>query len=187
MEKFLGYIQNSYNYSDYEIKLIRYFILTMTSEISKLIIIFTFFACIGRFTESLVSMFILLILRLSGGGFHCEHYISCLFVSFSFVTTSVFLAEFITPNQIIIAVSIIFCIFVAYKMVPVVSYHRPKPSDQLIKQSRTIHFIFLFICLFAVTAFYYNHYILIIFWLCILHTIQLLITKIQKGGRYHVI
>lgn len=187
MEKFLQRVQASYNYSDYEIKLIRYFFLTMASEISKLIIIFTFFGCIGRFSESLLCTAALLILRMSGGGFHCEHYITCLLTSFLFVSSSVFLAEIILPPQTMIFAGMIFCIITAYKMVPVVSHHRPKPSQQLIKQSRTINFIFLLICLFAVTLFHTNHYMLIIFWLCMLHTVQLLITKIQKGGKYYVI
>lgn len=186
MEKFLAYVQATHNYSNYQIKLIRYFILTMVSEISKLIIIFTFFSCIERFTESLFSIVILLVLRLSGGGFHCEHYISCLFFSFSFVAASVFLAETVAPHPVVIVITLALCIIVAYKMVPVVSHHRPKPTEQLIRQSRCVNFIFLFICLFAVTAFCSNHYILIIYWLCILHTIQLLITKIHKGGKYYV-
>ncbi len=187
MERFFAYIQDSYNYSNYEIKLLRYFILTMSSEISKLTIIFTFFACIGKFTESLLCMSVMLILRLSGGGFHCEHYISCLLFSFLFVAASVFLAQVIIPGSIIMALTMAFCIVVAYRMAPVVSHHRPKPTQELIKRSKIVNLFFLFICLLAVTAFHTNHYFIIIFWLCVLHTVQLLITKIQKGGMYHVL
>lgn len=187
MDKFLQHIQESYHYSDYEIKLIRYFILTMASEISKLAIIFIFFACIGRFTESLVCMTVLLILRLSGGGFHCEHYLSCLLTSFVFVSISIFLGETSILSPIVMAIFMTICILIAYKMVPVVSYHRPKPTTELIHRSRVINITFLLICLFAVTAFHTNHYFTIIFWLCILHTLQLLITKLQKGGKYYVI
>lgn len=159
----------------------------MASEVSKLIIIFTFFACIGRFLESLVCMGALLVLRLSGGGFHCEHYISCLLTSFLFVSLSVFLGETVVLPPIIMTIFMVVCFFVAYKMVPVVSHHRPKPTQELIKRSRTIHFVFLFICLFAVTVFKTNIFSLILFWLCMLHTIQLLITRLEKGGKYHVI
>lgn len=187
MEKFLQQMQVSHNYSDYQIKVIRYFILTMASEISKLIIIFTFFACVGRFTEGLVCVAALVCLRQSGGGFHCEHYITCLFSSFLLVTAPVFLAELITPNPIAMAIVIFGCIFIAYKMVPVVSYHRPKPTKELIEKSRRVNFTFLALCLVAVTVFYTNHYIVIIFWLCVLHSAQLLITNLDKGGKYYVI
>lgn len=186
MERFLQRMQNSYNYSDYEIKLIRYFLLTMASEISKLIIIFTFFACIGRLGESIFCTAALLVLRMSGGGFHCEHYITCLLASFLFVFFSVFLAELIIPTQIVIFIVMLLCIITAYKAAPVISHHRPKPSEQLIKRSRMLNFVFLSICLLAVTVFHTNHYMLIIFWLCVLHTIQLLITKLEKGGKYYV-
>lgn len=187
MEKFLQRMQVSHNYSDYEIKVIRYFILTMASEISKLIIMFTFFTCVGRFTEGLVCVATLMGLRLSGGGFHCKHYITCLFSSFLLVTAPIFLAELIAPNPIAMVIIMLGCIFIAYKMVPVVSYHRPKPTKEQIKKSRQFNFTFLFICLIAVAVFYTNHYIIIIFWLCVIHSAQLLIPKLDKGGKYYVI
>lgn len=186
MEKFFVNMQKSHNYTDYEIKVIRYFLLTMVSELSKLIVIFTFFACIGRFTESLVCLTVLLILRTTGGGIHCEHYISCFIVSFMFTLTSVFLAELITPNGIVMIVTLLICNLIAYKMVPVVSYHRPKPTEELIKRSRRTNFTFLFFITVAVILFHTNRYVTIIFWLCVLHSIQLLLTKLEKGGKYHV-
>lgn len=186
MEKFFLNMQQTHNYSDYQIKVIRYFILTLASEISKLIMIFAFFACVGKFTESLVCMAALLVLRTSGGGFHCEHYIGCFIFSFGFTFASVFLAEIIVPGPVIMAIVMILCIFIAYKMVPVVSHHRPKPTEDLIKRSRRTNFTFLLLCLLAVTVFHTNHYVIVIFWLCVLHSIQLLITKIEKGGKYYV-
>ena len=185
MKKFLGYMQKTYNYSDYQIELIKYAILTITSEVSKLIIIFAFFSCIGKFVESLIGIMVLLFLRLSGGGFHCEHYTSCLLTSFSFVFASVALSDLVVIHPVIIAVSMLISIGVAYKMVPVVSFHRNEPSQQLIKQSRKLNFTFLFISMLVTTLFFNSHFCMVIYWTCILHTIQLLLTKIDKKEKYH--
>lgn len=187
MTKFLNYIQNSYNYTDYQIKVIRYFFICMASDFSKLFIILGFSVIIERLIPCLVSLCALLFLRISGGGFHCEHYITCLLFSFSFTFLSIFLAENIPVTQTAIIINMIICVLVAFMMVPIVSYHRPKPSDELIKKSRIINFSFLILYSLAVSVFYENYYLLIIFWVTILHSIQLLLPLLnKKGGKYHV-
>ena len=186
MKKFLNNIQNTYNYSDYQMEIIKYFFLTIASEFSKLLIIFTFFICTGKFIECLISLIALLFLRLSCGGYHCEHYITCFLFSFSYIYASIFLAEHIHPARYFIISIMILCIVIAYKLAPMISKHRLEPSKDLIKRSKILNICFLFISLLAVSAFYTNHYFLIIFWVCTLHTIQLLLAKLQKGGNYYV-
>lgn len=186
MKKFLGYIQMSYGYSDYEIELIEYFILTMASELSKMFIIFAFFIYLGKFIECLIALAALLFFRLTAGGYHCEHYITCFFMSFSFIYGSVFLTEHLLLSRFVIILVMILCIIVGYKLAPIISTHRLEPTRQLIKRSRILNLFFLFMSLLAVSIFYTNHYILIVFWVCVLHSVQLLLTKFQKGGKYYV-
>ena len=187
MKKFLNHLQLSYGYSDYEIELIEYFVLTMASELSKLIIIYGFFIYWGKAVECTVALGALLFLRATGGGFHCEHYISCFLMSFSFIFASIYLSEIFFLNRLFFVASMILCMGVAYLMVPVVSHHRPKPSPELISRSRIINFVFLIFGFVLVLTFYTNHFARIIFWVIALHTIQLLLTKIDKGGKYHVV
>lgn len=186
MKKFLRYIQNSYGYSDYEIEVIEYFFLTIASELSKMFIIFAFFIYIGEFTECLIALAALLFFRLTAGGYHCEHYITCFLMSFSFIYGSIFFAEHLLMPRIAIILIMILCIVIGYKLAPIISTHRLEPSEQLIRRSHRLNLFFLFISLLAVSMFYTTHYILIIFWVCVLHSIQLLLTKFQKGGKYYV-
>ena len=186
MKKFLNNIQSTYNYTDYQIEVIKYFFLTIASEFSKLLIIFTFFICTGKFIECFISLVALLFLRLSCGGYHCEHYITCFLFSFSYIYASIFLAEHIHPARLFIISVMILSIFVAYKLAPMISKHRLEPSKDLIKRSKIFNICFLFISLLAVSTFYTNQYLLIVFWVCTIHTIQLLLAKLQKGGNYYV-
>ena len=158
----------------------------MASELSKLVLIFAFFTYTGHFIECLIALSVLLFLRSSAGGFHCEHYITCFLLSFLFIYVTIFLSETVHPNPFLIFIGMLFNLLVAYFMVPVVSHHRPVPNEQLIKNSRKANFAFLFICLLATTAFHTSHYTGVIFWMCLLHSIQLLVTKLDKGGKYHV-
>ena len=187
MKRFLNYIQQRYNYTDYQIRIIKYFFMCMGSDFSKLFIILSFSFIINRFIPCLISLAALIFLRTSGGGFHCEHYLTCLLFSFSFIFSSIFLSEYIPLIYPVAIFGMFISFFVAYKLVPIVSHHRPEPSAELIKRSRTIHFSFLFLCTFAVAMFYQNQYCKLLFWICILHTAQLIIAFLcRKGGKYYV-
>lgn len=187
MRYFLNYIQNRFNYTDYQIEVIKYFFVCMGSDISKLFIILGFSVIFDCFISCVISLVVLVFLRTSGGGFHCEHYLTCLLFSFSFTFSSIFLMENILLNRPGIICGMLICIVIAYKLVPIVSYHRPEPPKELIKRSRAINFSFLILCTFAVSVFYQNQYCRLLFWVCILHTAQLILAFInRKGGKYHV-
>lgn len=187
MKKFLDYIQKRYNYTDYQIKVIKYFFMCMGSDCSKLLIILGFSAIIDQFIPCLISLAALVFLRTSGGGFHCEHYVTCLLFSFTFTFGSIFLTEYVALVQPVALLGMIISLIIAYILVPIVSYHRPKPADNLIKRSRIINFSFLILCTFAVFVFYQNQYCRLLCWVCILHTLQLVIAYLcRKGGKYHV-
>ena len=187
MQRFLDYVQKRYNYTDYQIKIIRYFFMCMGSDCSKLLIILGFSAIIGRFLPCIVALAALVLLRTSGGGFHCERYITCLLFSFAFTFGAIFLAEYIKLIYFIAILSMLLSLVVAYILVPIVSYHRPEPPKELIKHSRIINFCFLIFCTFAVAVFHNNPYCILLTWVCILHTVQLLLAYFcRKGGKYHV-
>lgn len=187
MKKFLSYIQNRYNYTDYQIEVIKYFFLCIGSDFSKLFIILGFSVIIGRFVPCLFSLAALIFLRTSGGGFHCEHYLTCLLFSFSFTFGSIFLADNLVISRTIAIIGMLLCLVAAYIMVPIVSYHRPEPSVSLIKRSRIINFSFLILCTFTIGVFYNNPYCTVLFWVCILHTVQLILALLsRKGGKYYV-
>lgn len=187
MKKFLNYIQKRYNYTDYQIKVIKYFFMCMGSDCSKLLIILGFSAIIDRFVPCLISLVALVLLRTSGGGFHCERYVTCLLFSFSFTFVAIILAECVALIYSVAILGMLISIIVAYKLVPIVSYHRPEPPKELVKRSRITNFSFLICCTFAVIVFYENPYCILLFWICVLHTAQLILAFLcRKGGKYHV-
>ena len=186
MKKFLNYLQKTYDYSDYQIEVIEYFILCFVSDFIKFILIFAFFIYMGQLPECIIALLALLTLRLTGGGYHCSHSITCFLFSFVFLYTSVLLSDILVPALIIIIPTMLLCIFIAYKMVPIISTDRLEPSKELIKRSRFLNLLFLCIGTCIVTIFYTNQFAIIVFWVCVEHTIQLLLTKFQKGGKYYV-
>lgn len=187
MKYFLDYIQKRFNYTDYQIEVIKYFFICIGSDISKLFFILGFSVITDCFILCLISLIALVLLRTSGGGFHCEHYLTCLLFSFSFTFSSIYLSRNISFNRAGIILGMLICIVIAYKLVPIVSYHRPEPPKELIKRSRTINFTFLILCTFVVSVFYQNQYCKLLFWVCVLHTAQLILAFInRKGGKYHV-
>lgn len=72
MKNFKTYLQTNYHYTDYQIKVMDYFIKTCLSEISKFILMGFFFSYFSAFSHYLYATLILWILRFCSGGLHCK-------------------------------------------------------------------------------------------------------------------
>lgn len=77
-----NYLQASFGYTDYQIEQIRYTVVSLLSEISKLFIMGIFFTMTRHLPQYLTAILVLLILRTCTGGLHFKRYSSCLLVSF---------------------------------------------------------------------------------------------------------
>ena len=80
--KIHDYLKNNYGYSDFQIGQIRYTIISILSDVSKLIIMGIFFILTDYFFQYLAAIATLLVLRTCTGGLHFKHYFSCLALSF---------------------------------------------------------------------------------------------------------
>ena len=182
-------LQKTYNYSNYQIALIKYALSAIFSECSKLILLSLFYIYIGRFSYFFMSICVLLLLRINGGGFHCKHYITCLLFTFLLLLASVvILPKYISLNPVIMLISLMICLLINYYIGPIASPFRPSPDSLLLKSCKNNCFLVIFIYIIIVSIFntniILNIYLTIGYWTIILHTLQMILAKILMKGRY---
>lgn len=85
-------IQNK-DYSDTEIKKIRYGLVCIFSDLYKFILYLLIFAIFSLTTEFLISFIGIMLLRPFLGGFHAKTEIACVFMSFSMLLISIILGN----------------------------------------------------------------------------------------------
>lgn len=190
MSAFASKIQNMYGYTDYEMAVIKYSVIALFSEISKLIILGTAFAIIGKFDLFVASSFLLMFLRINGGGYHCKHYSTCLLLTACVSGGAIILLPQIhITNDSIILLTLVSCLFTTYYIGPVPSPFRPTPDGQLVKRCNNKSFLTIFIFIIIVSIFKSNiiirPYLIVGFWTIILHTLQLILAKILKKGAFY--
>lgn len=101
MTKINIYLKNKLHYSEYQIQILCYFILTVGSELSKFIILFTYFLFWSQEMEYLFSTFLLWYLRFFGGGLHKKTYLGCLLYSFIYLTLCIQLLPLLHISKIL--------------------------------------------------------------------------------------
>ena len=178
------YLQNSFGYTDFQIGQIRYTVISILSEISKLILMGFFFALSGYFLQYIVAISVLLVLRTCTGGLHFKRYFSCLAVSFIIL----FLGICVLP-QIVIPCPIYFvfllvAVVINYLFAPIVSSYRPIPNGVRIRKSKRQSFSIITIYALIMFIVPTNLYIVTGFWIIMLQSFQLLVAKlVRKEGR----
>ncbi|MBR6769911.1 MAG: accessory gene regulator B family protein [Lachnospiraceae bacterium] len=167
-------------YSEYVQKMKEYYWKCFFSEFSKICIFFVIFAFLGLIPEYLIALLCLMPLRSHGGGLHFNHYISCLAVSFSFLSGSIILAANIMPPKAVMLPILLLCILAGYFLVPVTSANRPPATAVQIQKSKrtTVVLLVLFFALVCICP--ANGWIYIGYWTVILHIVQL---AIARGGK----
>lgn len=165
---------------EYKKQLIKYFFQCVLSELSKMIIFGIIFIAFDLFTEYLFALILLILLRTNGGGLHLKHYVSCLIMSFSVLATSIFLGTFLYLSIWITYVLLLVSIFLAYKLVPIVSKNRPPASEKLIKKSKRNTLIILILYFILICIVPMNLYLNIGTWIIVIHICQLLLAKFQE-------
>ncbi len=172
------FLKSHYQFTNYQVAQLEYFFKTVFSEISKILIMgFLFHKELSIYC---IAMLALCLLRTSTGGLHCKTYLRCLIAS----TTYMFLAIKVLPLISVIPffkiVWMLLCIPVNYYVGPVTSDVRGPLSETVIKKSRikAAVFILLFTVIMIVTP--DNRYMIPVFWITIIHTMQLIIAKIRK-------
>ena len=182
MESIKKYLKENYHLSNYQVAQLAFLTKTIFSELSKIVIMSFLFH--KQFSTYAFALFIMLFLRSSTGGLHFYTYGGCLLTSILYIWLAVVaLPKLMMPPYIqvvFLLISILTCYFVG----PVVSKYRPTPSPQHAKRCRNITCIFIFIFTLLLYIIPDNPYMITGFWIIILHSLQLLVAKIQKKGDY---
>lgn len=185
MKSILNEIKNTYGYSDYEIALIKYVIISIASEFSKLLLLGFYYIYIGKLGLYIFSFTLLLLLRVNSGGYHCKHYLSCLALTFAISFLSIVLLPIISiPNYSIIIAVLLVCMVTNYIIGPVASPFRPTPDMYLLKSCNNNSFAVTLFFIIIVSIFNTNKfmqpYLIVGFWTTVLHTVQLIIAKLRE-------
>ena len=173
MNDFITYLKDTYNYSDYDIKLFKYYIRCILYDLSKLIPLGILFFLFGYTIEYLFAATILFLVRTSTGGLHFKHYSSCLAFTTVFFVLGIIILPYITVNNSLMLILLLICIIITNYIGPIVSCYRETPSGLLIQKSKKNTSIIIFIYCILVFIIPNNHYITIGFWVIILQTLQL--------------
>jgi len=183
MNDFLAYLRTTYNYSDYDIRLFKYYIKCILYDLSKLIPLGLFFFALGHALEYVIAVIILLLVRTSTGGLHFKRYISCFTFTAIFFVTSIIILPKIDINSNLMLILLLICMIITNYIGPIVSCYRETPSGILIRKSKRNSTIIIFIYCILLFIIPNNHYITIGFWVIILQTLQLSFAYILKMRR----
>lgn len=172
------FLKTQYQFSDFQIAQLNYTWKMFASEFSKLIIMGIIFRHIlGIYIFAVVVM---LLLRFSTGGLHCNSYISCFLVSLTYMFLSLIVLPIIPINKLLHMILLFACILSNYYIGPVTSKFRRPPSETMVKRVRGQAFVIIFFYLTLTYITPENPYITAGFWVIILHTTQLIAAKLLK-------
>ena len=178
MKTLKNYLKEKYNLSNYQIAQLVFLAKTLASEISKMLIMAVLFY--KYLPLYFFALFIMLILRSYTGGIHFYTYIGCL------VTTTIFLllGIIVLPN-IAIPLNIklfllLLCIITCYRIGPIPSKYRPAYGAQFLRKCKLI--VSASICIYTFVLYIVpdSKYMIVGFWIIILHTLQLIIAKYTR-------
>lgn len=172
------YLQEKHAYSEYEILQLEYFFKTFFSEISKLVLFgvlfFPVFDCFG------IAILFMWFCRSLLGGIHFKTYPGCLCGSFLYLLIIILLSHYVYFTKLTQLSFILLCIMLTLYIGPIVSVYRRPPGITKIRNIKFIFSIFMLLyCLFI--CFFPKHiYFNVGFWSVVIHSLQLLIAKIQR-------
>lgn len=180
MNKIQLYIKEKYNLSNYQIAQLTFVFNNTFSELSKIIIM-------GILFHDHLSLFVFLLLqmcslRVFSGGLHFYTYAKCLLASILYIgVIIVILSRIILPLWLRLFLSII-CMILCYITGPILSKYRNFFPTKQLYFCRNITCLIIFTYSLIMYIIPDNHYLNTGVWMIILHSLQLLVAKIQKKG-----
>ena len=183
-EQFLKQIQSSYQFTDLEMKRLKYTLKAVSSELIKTLVLSVLFYKLGHLPEFFIGVLVLITIRCNSGGLHMEHFITCLLFTLTFMLLSIIILPSCVPVPYPIKpVILALCILITFLMSPVASKKRPPAAPEAKRRYRNratglllIYAVFIIILKTTPIA-------EICFWIIVLQTLQLLCAAAaQKGG-----
>lgn len=174
-------IQNTYHFTDLEMRRLDFTLTVFFYEISKFIILAILFSAVGLFQEYAISILVLMPIRIFSGGIHFNHYISCFLFTSVFFTVPVLLRS-VSPDGPVRLGCMAICLLVTYLIGPVTSQKRPPITYKRYTLFRLISTGLLLVDLFLSEVFRVLPYENICFWVIVLQTIQLICARLARKG-----
>lgn len=176
------YLKEKYQISKYQIAQIEFLFKTLSSELSKMLIMGIIFH--NQLTLYLFALLIMLFLRCTTGGLHFYTYWGCLICSIIYVGLVLLILPFINLPTYLKLLLLLICIFICNRVGPVVSKYRPTPSKELYTHGTKATCMFIFIYSLVLYIIPENKHLTVGFWIIILHSLQLIVAKIRKKGEH---
>lgn len=174
-------IRTTYDFSEYELKVIRYVITALLYDLSKLLLLGTFFAYFGMLPHFICALIPFFLLRTRNGGIHTKSYWSCLLLTILVFVPTVMILPFMAPLTPMLRLSLLIpCAITEYVLGPMLSHRAVKLDEEGLHKNRIASFQVVLIVAIALFLFPQSTCLLASFWMVVLHTIQLAITKIYK-------
>ena len=177
-------LKSCYQFSDYQIAQLEFFFKTVFSEISQILIMSFLFR--KELDVYFVALLSLCLLRTSTGGLHCKTYPGCLFASTVYMLLTIKLLPTVPVLLTIKIAAMLLCIPVNYLIGPVTSDVHMPLSEKVIQKGRFKSALFIAVYIVIIIGIPNSRYSATLFWITIIHTLQLIaakIRKIWKGGK----
>lgn len=171
-------LKSYYQFSDYQIAQLGYFFKTVLSEISKILIMGFIFR--KELDVYCIAMLALCLLRTSTGGLHCKTYLGCLMASTTYMLLAITVLPAIPVNPLLKIVFMALCIPINYFVGPVTSDVRGPLKETVIKKGRIKAALFIFLFMIIMIMIPENKYSTPVFWITMIHTLQLIVARIRK-------
>ena len=183
MNYLMDKLKNIYDYSDYEISLIRYALTALFYDFSKLIVFGIYYFYTNRLVPYLFALLPLILLRTQNGGIHFKKYWTCFLFTFGYLELCIgILPELIPLPLSAMHVILLLCAVVNWFIGPNSLTRNTDINTAFIKKAK-LRTLLVIIGLEILLAVYpANMYLVVSFWTVVLHTVQIAIVKITKGS-----
>lgn len=173
-------LKTYYQFTDLQIARLYFLYKTLLSETSKLLLMGLLFH--SQLDVYMISVLALCLIRTVAGGLHCKTYLQCLLASTAYMAVCLILLPPIAVSVPAMIFLLLICAAVNYAIAPVTSdVHVPLTPAQ-VQKGRTYAALFILIFLFILCIMPENKYVTPVFWIIIVHTLQLIAAKIRKKG-----
>lgn len=183
MEAVLNRIQLERNLTNREKNLLRFTAVGLFYDLTKLFILFVFFACIKETVSFLFCFFVLMILRKNQGGLHLKHYITCLIASFLYFFLAICVMPMLpVPNKPICMLGLFTCILINYLIGPIknLKVYKEYKDPDTISRARLQNFEIIFAYFLIYFVLLENMLLYKGMWIIIFHSLQMMAAYIRK-------
>lgn len=175
------YLKSNYDLSNYEIAQIFFFFKTIFSEMSKILIMGFLFH--NQLPLYIFALFVMVFLRSFMGGLHFYTYSKCLLCSAIYLGLTIYILPHIPIafylQILLLLLSVLICNYIG----PITSKYRPESCKRHFNKYKKLATVFILSYILILYIMPRNNvYLHVGFWIIMLHSLQLIIAKIQKEG-----